>query len=223
MATDTALLRPPEAPAIQLPAEQRFVFDGMSWEKYLQIDELFGDRKVRLTFQRGMLEFMTVSHLHEIVKSILSYFLPVLMEEFGLKRKTSGAMTFRREDLNRGMEPDQCYYIENEPLVRGKDEIDLNVDPPPDLVVEIEVSRSALDRLEILAALGVPEVWCANGESLRILILDDNGEYREQADSDHFPSIRSADVAEFLRKRKQLDEESLIASFRDWVKTRVSK
>lgn len=223
MATDTALLEPPARRTVAIPAEQRFVFDSVSWEKYLQADDLFDDRRFRMTFDRGRLEFMTVSHLHEFVKSLMSYFLPVLMEEFGIKRKTSGSMTFRREDLDRGMEPDQCYYLANEPAVRGKDAIDLNVDPPPDLAVEVEVSRSALDRLDILAALGVPEVWCVTADSVRILELSSEGDYRERPDSVNFPGIQSEDVARFLRMRNKLDEESLVESFREWVKTRVSQ
>lgn len=205
-----------------LPEQQRFVFDGIRWDQYLGWDALLEDRRVRLTYDRGKLEFMTLSLIHERVKMLFHNLILVLTEEFEVPRLDGGSTTFRREDLERGLEPDQCYYLENEPLVRAKDEIDLTIDPPPDLSVEIEISRSVLDRLGILAALGVPEVWCSNGETARFLRLQASGEYEEVPQSPHFPGIRSEDFIPFLKQRTQTDAQSLMKSFRDWVHSRRS-
>ena len=205
---------------VTLPEQQRFVFDGIRWDQYLGWDALIEDRRVRLTYDRGRLEFMTLSLIHERVKMLFHDLISVLTEEFRVPRLNGGSTTFRREDLDRGLEPDQCYYLENEPIVRDKDEIDLTIDPPPDLAIEIEISRSVLDRLGILAALGVPEVWCSDGESARFLRLQESGEYAKVPVSPHFPGIPSADFIPFLQQRTQTDAQSLMNSFRDWVRSR---
>ena len=121
-----------------------------------------------------------------------------------------------REDLRRAVEPDQCYYLANEPLVRTKDQIDLDVDPPPDLFVEVEISRTVVDRLKVLAALGVPEVWCCNVDGIRVLHLQD-GEYADAAESHYFPGFPIPRLHEFLQRHREMDDGSLIRSFRAWV------
>ena len=120
-------------------------------------------RHVRLTYDRGELELMTVSHRHENHKHLLGVLLMVVAEELGIENHAAGSMTFKREDLDRGLEPDECYWIEHEPQMRSKEDYDQQNDPPPDLVLEVEVSCSVLDRLGIYAALKVPEVWRWDG------------------------------------------------------------
>jgi Uma2 family endonuclease len=202
-----------------LPEQQYLLLHNVSWDDYRQFERMVDDQPGhRLTYDRGRLEFMTHSRRHESVKMLMHNLLAALTEEFDVSRDSCGSTTFRREDLDRGLEPDQCYYIENEPLIRDKDELDLTVDPPPDVVIEIEISRSVLDRLGILAALKVPEVWCSDGERLRFLGLNAAGEYDERPESRYFPGIRSEDVAPFLQKRKELGERALVKSFREWVR-----
>ena len=204
---------------VTLPERQYLLLHDVGWDDFRNFERMVDDQRGhRLTYDRGRLEFITLSYLHEQVKTLLDRLIFVLVEEFDLQIASGGQTTFRREDLDRGCEPDQCYYLENEPLVRGKEELDLAVDPPPDLVIEIEISRSVLDRLGVFAAFGVPEIWCTDGERLRFLRLTDSGEYEEQPQSRYFPGIGSADIASFLQKRKQLDERALVKSFREWVR-----
>ncbi|HEX8201058.1 MAG TPA: Uma2 family endonuclease [Isosphaeraceae bacterium] len=141
---------------VQAPAEQRLVLWDVGWKGYLALLDVVGDRRIRITYDRGNVELMTVSPLHEFSKKNLARLIEILSYELDLDIRSGGSFTFKREDLDRGLEPDECYWFRNEPLVRMKMEFDPLIDPPPDLVVEVEVSRSVLDRMGILAALGVP-------------------------------------------------------------------
>src|SRR4029077_7401077 len=130
-----------------------------------------GDRPTRLTFDGENLELMSPSPIHEWYASQMGRLLEALAFELGMPFRSGGSTTFKRRAIERGLEPDKCFWILSEPAVRGKMELDLLLDHPPDLAIEIDVSRSSLDRLSIYARLRIPEVWTFNGESLRILVL----------------------------------------------------
>jgi Uma2 family endonuclease len=150
------------------PGEQRFLLRNIDWHTYRTISEALRGRHLRFTYDRGNLEFRTVSGSRGNYARLLGRLVFVLVEEFGLPISSCGDMTCDREDLERGVEPDDSFYLTNEPLVRGKEEIDLTSDPPPDLSVEIDISRSSRNRLGIYEAIRVPEVWQFDGENLRI-------------------------------------------------------
>jgi Uma2 family endonuclease len=132
-------------------------------------------------------------------------------------------MTFKREDLARGLEPDQCYWIAHEAQVRGMKEWDPISDPPPDLVIEIEISRGAQDRISIYAALGVPEVWRFDGESLFACLLQSDGAYKSFDRSPTFPAVPLREVIGFLMPSPGIDYLSAIRQFRSWVRGLVGK
>jgi Uma2 family endonuclease len=157
--------------ADRVPAEQRLRLSDIPWETYVLYGDGLGPRHIRVTYDRGEMEIMTVSGKHEHKKKLLGRLVEALTEEMEIDILSTGSMTCRREDLLRALEPDESYWIANEATMRGRDEYDLEVDPPPDLAVEIEVSRSTLDRMAIYAALRVPEVWCSDGETLRVFQL----------------------------------------------------
>jgi Uma2 family endonuclease len=198
--------------------EQRFVLRGADWQTYQGILKALGERPVRVTYDRGRLELMTLSHGHERCSKLLGRFVEALTEELDLPIQSGGSTTLSREDLDRGLEPDQCYYLESEPLVRDKDEIDLTTDPPPDLAIEVDVTRSSVSRLGIYAALGVPEVWRFDGETLRVYLRGADGQYTATDRSRHFPFLSLPQVVAFLQQRTQLNETSLVRSFRTWVR-----
>ncbi len=204
-----------------VPTEQRLFLSGVTWEAYGHLLEGFEGRHVRLTYDRGNLEVMTVSPPHEMWKKLLARLLEALTEEMNIPILSLGNTTFRREDAERGLEPDECWYIQQEALMRHKEEIDLAIDPPPDLVIEVEVSRSILDRLNILAALGVPEVWRYDGQTLRVCVLGDEGQYAETDHSPTFPMLPLSELTRFLSQRGQTDETSLVRSFRAWVRANL--
>jgi Uma2 family endonuclease len=199
------------------PAEQRLRLSDIPWETYVLYSDGLGPRHIRVTYDRGEMEILTLSYKHENKRKLLGRLVEALTEEMEIDIVSSGSMTCRRKGLKRGFEPDESYWIANEPKVRGRDDIDLEVDPPPDLGLEIEISRSTLNRMAIYAALRVPEVWRWNGETLRIFLLTARGTYRQSDHSKAFPFLPLTEFAEFLT-RTDLSETQLLRSFRAWVR-----
>lgn len=199
-------------------AEQRLVLSGIDWTKYGVLLRQLEGRHLRFTFADGNLEVMTVSPEHEQAKKLLARLLEALTEEMDLPILSLGNTTFRREDRSRGLEPDECWYIQHEAEMRGKTEIDLAHMPPPDLVLEVGVSRSIMDRMEIYARLGVPEVWRFDGHELRVCRLCRDASYVEVDRSPTFPNVPLEGFRETLVRRGQADETSLVRAFRVWVR-----
>jgi Uma2 family endonuclease len=197
----------------------RVLLRNISWQTYQDLlKDLEEQPGIRLSYDRGLLEIMAPSPPHENYKKVLGRFVETLTEELNIEIKSLGSLTCKREDLARGLEPDQCYYIQNEAVVRTLDEIDFNQDPPPDLVIEIDISSSSINRLSLYAALGVPEVWRYDARAITIYRLE--GERYQACDrSPTFPQITPAEVMRFLELRKTMGETSLIRSFREWVRS----
>jgi Uma2 family endonuclease len=198
-----------------------FLLKNISWQTYESlVNELAEQPGIRLTYDRGNLEIMTPSAPHEGSKKILGRFVESVSEELNIEIRSLGSLTCRREDLARGLEPDQCYYIQNENVVWDKEQIDLNQDPPPDLVVEIDVTSSSIDRLSLYASLGVPEVWRYDGNRLIIYQLEAQ-EYTERDVSPTFPFLSQVEMLRFLELRRTTKENALIRLFREWVRSHI--
>lgn len=165
---------------------------------------------------------MTLSFEHELWSNLLGRLIECLTLELGVPIEGGGSTTFSRAELDRGLEPDECYYLENEPRIRGKTEIDLSVDPPPDLAIEVEISRSAINRLGIYAALGVPEVWRFNGVALTIHRLTSPGTYTIVERSGHFPFLPIEELERFLQRRGQANQTALVQEFVNWVRAMIA-
>jgi Uma2 family endonuclease len=192
---------------------------GISWETYERMLEEIGEQPgLRMTYDRGSLEIMTTSALHEYLKSWLAQLIEMMCFQLGIRKRCGGSFTHKREDLLKGIEPDECYWIQNEAAVRGKKQINLAVDPPPDLALEVDVSRSWLDRIAIFAALRIPEVWCFDGRSLRIHLLQPNGEYAQSDTGAAFPFLPMTDFARFLQFDERTDELTQMRAFVDWLR-----
>ncbi len=166
---------------------------------------------------------MTISSLHGISSRLIGRLIVVLTEELSLPIRACGDMTCDREDLERGLEPDESFYIQNVAAIQGKPLIDLAVDPPPDLGVEVDLSRSSRTRMAVYAAIRVPEVWRFDGATLRAYLLNAAGEYAESKLSRCFPELEVADLVPFLQKLQSLDDNSLVRAFRDWVRQQISQ
>lgn len=206
-----------------LPAEKpghRLRLSSVDWRTYVAMSDLFMNRPVRFTYDRGELEIMTLSRTHERFNELLARMLDLLTIEMDIDINRGGSMTFRREDLERGLEPDKCYWIQHEAQVRGREVLDFNVDPPPDLVLEIEVTRNFIDRLAICAALGVPEVWRFDGQTIQVLLRNTNGEYVTAARSTAFPFLPVDQLVPFLLDATQ-SETKVVRAFRAWVRERM--
>jgi Uma2 family endonuclease len=198
-------------------AEQRVILDHISWGTYLAILNDADNCRGRMTYDRGVLEIMAPSKLHEQVKGLIGRMVEVFTEELNIDIESVGSTTFKREDLERGFEADECYYIQHAAEVRGKDEIDLLIDPPPDLLIEVDISRSSLSKFGIYGALGVPEVWRFDGERLQFYVLQAEG-YVEVQDSSVLPPLSASQLLHFLRQRLEQSETALIRGFRHWVR-----
>lgn len=202
--------------------EQHFLLHGVSWDTYTHFLRALAERPgVRLTYDRGTLELMTLTHEHESYSDLLSRFVYALTEELNLPVKGGRSTTFRRRRRKRGLEPDACWWIASEPLVRGKTSINLGKDPPPDLALEIDITYSSLDRLAIYAALGVPEVWRLENKILVCHLLGNDGRYQPNRTSRAFPNLVVADVGGFLALMGQMDENGVVRQFRGWVRQQL--
>ncbi len=200
-------------------AEGRVVLRGVSWATY---EALLADTEragTRLTYDRGDLEMMSPSREHERLKTLLGRMIEALTEEFGIPISGAGSTTFKLELERRGLEPDECYYVASEPKVRGRDDLDLAADPPPDLAVEVEITSDAIDKLPIYADLGVPEIWRYDGEHLQVICLQPDHTYAEQPRSGVFPFLPMSEIERFLAERNASDETTWIRRFRAWVRT----
>lgn len=212
------------ATLIQSP--DRVILRNISWHTYQSLIRDFeSEPAIRLTYDRGTLEIRMPLDPHETYKKLLGRLIETATEELDLEIRSLGSRTCDREDLARGLEPDQCYYIQNEALVRDIEQIDLAHFPPPDLAVEVDITSSSLDRLSIYADLGVPELWRYDGRSLTLYQLQD-GQYRPCNRSIALPPLQASDITQFLELRFPQDktqapvgENSLVKQFRHWLRS----
>ena len=203
------------------PAEQRTVLHNVSWETFEALLRDTGEhRGSRFAYDCGVLEIMTPLFEHENPKIQFDRLIFALAVELKIKIRSAGSTTLKRQPITRGIEPDSCYYIQNEPLIRGKQELDLRTDPAPDLAVEIDITSSSVNKFNIYAALGVGELWRYNGEVLKFYQLVET-QYIEVKLSIAFPLISISDMNRFIQQSKTMDEIDLVQSFSTWVRRKI--
>lgn len=204
---------------VKLIGERRIVLTGISWPLYEQLRENEENWHVRMAYDNGRLELMSPSPSHEVIKGLIGQMIEAFTEELGIPRRSLGSTTWKRRELGKGCEADECYYILNHHRVYRHIDVDLTVDPPPDLVVETEVKRSAVSKLRIYSALGVPEIWRWRKRGLRAYSLRE-GKYDEREFSLNLPMLRVKDLEPFLAFESAADESAWIRKFREWVRER---
>ena len=203
-------------PVPQPIGEKRLLFRALTWQSYQNLRATLGpNRNIRFTYVQGILEATMPLEIHEFSARLIEKFIWILVVELGLKIKTMGSTTLDRESLDRAAEPDNAYYIQNQPVVAGRD-VDLNQDPPPDLVVEVDITHTDIDKLQLYAAMGVPEFWRYNGEVWRIYCLQNQG-YQEAEVSPTFPQVPKIKLYEFLSMARQ-DEVEAEQRLRTWLR-----
>jgi Uma2 family endonuclease len=195
----------------------------VSWGTYQALLDVWGPRAPRHTYDRGSLEIMAKSSIHEILKSVIGFLLAALCEEIDRDFVAGGETTLAKEDVDRGIEPDQCFWIGSAEKVIGKVDIDFEVDPPPDLFIEIEISHTVLDRLSVLAALGVPEVWRFDGSNLLAGDLQPTGEYQWGARSIAFPELPLSELVRFVELTRSASHRKIIKAFRAWIQQNLKQ
>ncbi|MDY6785011.1 MAG: Uma2 family endonuclease [Cyanobacteriota bacterium] len=200
-------------------AEKRVTFHHLTWQAYQQILQALGEnRTARLTYDCGILEITMPLEDHEFAIRLIERLIYFLVVELGLKIKTMGSTTLQREDLDRSPEPDNAYYIQNQYRVAGR-KVNLQQDPPPDLVVEVDMTHTDINKLQLYASLGVPEFWRYNGKVWRIYKLQD-GKYEEVQSSPTFPLVTKEWFYRFLQQART-DEVEAERSFRAWIQQQI--
>ncbi len=208
---------------IAVPTEQRFVLEDVDWQFYESLLQKVGDRHIFVTYDRGRLELMSPSFRHDKRARYIGLLVNVLAEELRIPIQGGGSTTFRREDLDRGLEPDQCFYVANANRILGKEELDLSVDPPPDLAIEVEITLRAIKRVPIYESLGIPELWRDDGEHVRVFKLSAAGRYEETAKSLGFPMLPPHQIDRLLGLATGMDEMNWTRTVREWVKMHLPK
>lgn len=204
------------------PPGERIVLHGVSWDLYQRIREEVTDRK-RMTYDRGTLEIMSPSYEHEHEKKLLARLVETFTFELGIPMRSAGSTTFGRRELEKGLEPDECYYIQHYQAVFRLKRIDLTIHPPPDLAIEADVTSTSISRQPIYAALGVPELWRYDGQRLHVLLLEGQS-YRPSETSTALPMLRPAELIPFVRMlNEETDETAILRRFQAWIRERFPR
>jgi Uma2 family endonuclease len=196
-----------------LERENSVLLRNTSWQTYVDLRDAEENYRVRMTYDRGDLEIMSPSNPHERLAYLIGRFIDIWTLEKRIPIQSARSTTFRRKDLRRGLEPDNCYYIAHEADVRKREDVDLTIDPPPDLAIEVDVTSKSIDRLSIYAALGVPEIWRWCAEELHILRLNSKKQYTEVAASQELRGFRCEQMVELLKLRASTNETMLVRRF----------
>jgi Uma2 family endonuclease len=188
----------------------------VNWDEFEAILEELGDKRAsRIAYSDGILEIRMPLPEHEVDKELIGDMLKILMEELDINNECYGSSTFKRRDMMKGIEPDQCFYIRNYAAMIGKRRLDLTIDPPPDLAIEVDVtSKTGLDAYQ---ALGVPELWRLEGRTLQISVLQ-SGQYVDSPLSPNFPDWSLIQtISEFLTRSLTEGRSVTLKAFRRWV------
>lgn len=207
---------------LSVPPGQRIVLTDVNWSKFEDILQELGEKRAkRVAYYRNQLEIRMPSPEHEFDKEIIGDLVKILLEELEVDRECYGSTTFKRKDMAVGIEPDNCFYIENYHLMIGKRRLDLTVDPPPDLAIEVDVTSKT--QLSAYQVLGVPELWQFSKGSLKINVLQ-AGKYVESSFSPTFPNFPIIEgVDKFVQMSLTQGSSVALKAFRKWVRERIER
>jgi Uma2 family endonuclease len=204
-------------PAVVAPVGQCVIVQGVRWHTYICLLADFGDSSgTRIAYDQGTLEIMAPSFKHEQAADLLADIVKVVAEARSIDVVPAGSTTFKREDVERGFEPDASFYVQHAANIRGHTTIDLAVDPPPDIIIEIDLTHPSLDKFPIYAALGVPEVWRYDGVQLQIYSRVDEA-YTEVSVSAVLPDVTSAALVQLVQLGLELPRQMWISRVRAWA------
>jgi Uma2 family endonuclease len=203
-----------------LPAGAILVFPEIPWEEYESLLEDLVDRPgLRVSYDEGRLEIMSPLSEHEDYKDFILQLTRLLSEEFNIPLEPRGSTTWKRRKLRKGAEPDTCFYVTNAHRIIGKRFIDLESDPPPDIVVEIDTTNESMSKFPIYGALGVPEIWQYNGKRVQMYALSPELHYLTIPASRFFPTLTDSLLNEALEESKTQGHTEALRTFRGRVRT----
>ncbi|MEH1817794.1 MAG: Uma2 family endonuclease [Nostoc sp.] len=198
-------------------ADRVMLYD-ISWEQFENLLKDLGEhRAARLAYDRTTLEIMTPLPEHEHYKEVIGDLVKEIADVLDLDYESFGSTTWKRESRMAGVESDNCFYFQNEAAIRGRLDLDLRQDPPPDLALEIDVTSKSLNRFPIYARLGVPELWCYDSGELKIYLLQ-NGEYVESEKSLVFPTLAIRDLPKLIEQNRANGRRAIRQAVREWVR-----
>ncbi|MEG4392586.1 Uma2 family endonuclease [Microcoleus sp. BROC3] len=201
----------------QTTPENRVILKGVSWSTFKALlADVGDDRAWRIAYDEGVLEIRMPLEEHEEPKRLIESFVEAIVDELGIELRSLGSLTLEREDLTRAVEPDSCFYIQNESLVRGRN-INLPNDPPPDLAIESDYTNSSINKFTIYAALGVPELWRYRRESLQVYQLVE-GKYEMCDRSLAFPFLPVAEIPGFIEQSRTIGQRAAVRLFRQRIR-----
>jgi Uma2 family endonuclease len=208
----------PIAPVTSSKQETQYiVMVGVTWHTYQALlKDLGNHRSSRLVYDKGNLEIIMPSGLHETLNRLIALLITTLVDELDLRIKNYGSTTLDREDLEQGAEPDSCFYIQNIDRVLGKI-LNLETDPPPDLAIEVDITRSSRRRFGVYLQLQIPEVWRYTKRGIEIYQFVE-GEYQACEFSPTFPIISGAVLMQFIQLATEEDDITVIRAFRQWIR-----
>jgi Uma2 family endonuclease len=204
---------------LDVPLGQRLLIHDLDWSEFEAVlAELGEKRAARIAYSNGTLEIRMPLPKHEREKSILGDIVKILLDELEIDCECFGSTTFKRQEMNYGIEPDECFYIQNHQAVIGRDQLDLSVDPPPDLAIEVDVTSKT--QIEAYARLGVPELWVYAGTELKIYVLElESGQYQLSTTSPTFPDLPiSAWVVEVVDQSRAIGRSPALRNFRQKIR-----
>ncbi|MBD2410794.1 hypothetical protein FACHB389_27580 [Nostoc calcicola FACHB-389] len=205
---------------IRVTPGQTIILEDVTWQLFEAIINELGEHPgSRVAYSQGTLEIMAPLPEHERAKVIIGNLVIILLDELNLNWECLGSTTFKRKDLSAGLEPDDCFYIQNYQLMIGKDRIDLTIDPPPDLAIEIDVTSRT--KISAYQALKVPEIWRYENRNLEINLLQGE-QYLKSQKSPTFPDFPITElIPRFVEMARTTGTSSAIRNFRQWLREQI--
>lgn len=201
----------------RMPADSILVQHGVSWENYEELLEAVGEAStLRISYNEGTLQIMSPSSKHENRAILIERLVDLLSIRRRIKILFYGSTTIKKQSEQKGAEPDACFYVQTADVVGTKEQIDFNTDPPPDVVVEIDIHHESISKFPIYAAFGVPELWRYDGDTLTIYHLR-NRQYVQSEASQALPILTSALLTEFLGRSPKEDQYDILLAFEEWL------
>lgn len=222
-ARTTSLNTVRKAVRLALEDESPVVLPSVSWATYDQFVRETTDRlrNPRFYYEKGSLLVMPVGPEHEYDNRLIASLAEILAEEFHINFCNLGSTTYQREDLERGFEPDSCFYFANEPKVRGLKRLDMTIHPAPDLVIEVDITSLSVARQSIFAAFGVPEIWRYDGLKMQFLKLTGKT-YKPITHSLALPLVTAEKLTEFIAASATLPRLEWVSRVREWAREAIS-
>jgi Uma2 family endonuclease len=212
----TAIAQPDRT--TEIDGDQCVVLRDIGWKGYTTLLKVRGERSdPRMVYLDGSLLLLSPSYFHERLKELLGCFIMILVEELEIPCLMAGSTTFRRRAKRGGVEGDETYYLTNLDRIRGKKKINLKVDPPPDLAIEVVVSHDADDAVEVYRRFRVPEVWICDENQLTILVLQLDGQYVPSERSHAFSLLRASEIHSWVTRSQDGSDTAWIKELRRWI------